>query len=58
VAGKRGQGKAKKMVIGKTAKGKLKYAVSAKSIETAGFAAGDQIEEAISGGQIIIRKKI
>lgn len=58
VIGKRGRGKSKKLVIGKTAKGKLKYAVSAESIEKAGLAAGDEIEEAISGGQIIVRKKI
>ncbi|GEM_PF-5444428 len=58
VVGKRGRAKSKKTAIGKTAKGKLKYALSAESIEKAGLAAGDQIEEVISGGQIIVGKKI
>lgn len=58
VVGKRGRAKGRKLAIGQTSKGKLKYAVSAGSIEKAGLAAGDEIEEVISGGQIIVRKKI
>ena len=55
--GKRGRAKSKKTTIGKTAKGKLKYALSAESIEKAGLAVGDQVEEIISGGQIIVKKE-
>jgi hypothetical protein len=56
--GKRGRGKSKKTAIGKTAKGKLKYALAAESIEKAGLAFGDQVEEIVSGGQVIVRKRM